>query len=97
MRVTLESHGRDELLPGFDSSRSLGWFTAVCPMPLEPAATCAQARETVGPWLAQHFTPENCNAHGYLRKGDPDSFDYAGLKMKMAPFEEIDIASLDHH
>lgn len=78
VRVTLESHGRDELLPGFDSSRSLGWFTAVCPMPLEPAATCAQARETVGPWLAQYFTPENCNAYGYLRKGDPDSFDYAG-------------------
>jgi len=76
VQVTLESHGRDELLPGFDASRSLGWFTAVCPMPLEPAATCAQARETVGPWLAQYFTPENCNAYGYLRQDEPDTFDY---------------------
>ena len=78
VRVTLESHGRDELLPGFDASRSLGWFTAVCPMPLEPAATCAQAQEAVGPWLAQYFTPENCNAYGYLRQNEPELFDYAG-------------------
>ena len=78
VRVTLESHGRDELLPGFDASRSLGWFTAVCPMPLEPALTCAQARESVGPWLAQHFSPENCNAYGYLRQENPAEFGYAG-------------------
>ena len=78
VHITLESHGRDELLPGCDASRSLGWFTAVCPMPLEPASTCAQAREAVGPWLAQHFTPESCNAYGYLRRNDPQSFDYAG-------------------
>ncbi len=78
VRITLESHGRDELLPGCDASRSLGWFTAVCPMPLEPATTCAQAREAVGPWLAQHFTPESCNAYGYLRRNDPQTFNYAG-------------------
>ena len=77
MRVTLESHGRDELLPGFDASRSLGWYTAVCPMPLEPALNCAQAREALGPWLAQHFSPENCNAYGYLRQENPAAFDYA--------------------
>lgn len=74
--VTLESHGRDEILPGFDASRSLGWFTAVCPMPLEPALNYAHARESIGPWLAQHFTPENCNAYGYLRQDNPAEFAY---------------------
>ena len=76
VRVTLESHGRDELLPGFDASRSLGWFTAVCPMPLEPTLNCAQARKVLGPWLAQHFSPENCNAYGYLRQENPAEFGY---------------------
>ena len=76
VRVTLESHGRDELLPGFDASRSLGWFTAVCPMSLEPALNYAQAREVLGPWLAQHFSPENCNAYGYLRQENPAEFGY---------------------
>lgn len=72
--VTLKSHGRDELLPGQDLSRSLGWFTALCPMPLIPAVTCAEAAESVRPFVHNAFTPLSCNAYGYLRLRDPDRF-----------------------
>lgn len=72
--VTLKSHGRDELLPGQDLSRSLGWFTALCPMPLIPAGTCAEAAEAVRPFVQNAFTPLSCNAFGYLRLREPDRF-----------------------
>ncbi|MGJ3523081.1 amino acid adenylation domain-containing protein [Nitratidesulfovibrio sp. D1] len=75
--VTLESHGRDSVVPGCDLSRSLGWFTAVCPLPLAPAATGSQARRHLLPWLREVFTPRNCNAYGYLRRADPQRFGYA--------------------
>lgn len=74
--LTLESHGRDELLPGFDFSRSVGWFTAVCPMPLVPAASCGEARASVCGWLAKHYSPAACNAYGYLRARDPRTYGY---------------------
>ena len=73
--VTLKSHGRDELLPGQDLSRSLGWFTAVCPIPLTPAETCAKAAEVIRPVVRDAFTPLSCNAFGYLREREPDRFD----------------------
>jgi len=55
--LTLKSHGRDTLLPGMDMSRSLGWFTAECPMPLAPAATCAEADEAVRAFVRDAFHP----------------------------------------
>ncbi len=75
--LTLESHGRDAVIPDFESSQSVGWFTAVCPMPLVPAAVCSEARRTIHPWLAQHFSPAHCNAYGYLAAHDPQTFDYS--------------------
>lgn len=72
--VALESHGRDALLPGFDASLSLGWFTALCPMPLVPSASVHDARKGVQPWIKEHFTARNSNAYGYLRLKDPARF-----------------------
>ncbi len=72
--ATLESHGRDELLPGADLSQSVGWFTAVCPMPLRPMAVDADAALGFDP--DEHFTPGNCTAYGYLRQAHPDVFRY---------------------
>ncbi|EPY00911.1 non-ribosomal peptide synthetase, partial [Magnetospirillum fulvum MGU-K5] len=74
--VTLESHGRDDLLPDCDVGRSLGWFTAVCPMPLGPASSCAEARVTVLPWIRDRFTARIANAYGYLRREDPRRFGF---------------------
>jgi len=75
--LALESHGRDSLLPGFDLSRSLGWFTAVCPMPLVPGASCATARPAIVRGLSEHYSPESCTAYGYLRARDPRRFGHA--------------------
>ena len=75
--LALESHGRDSLLPGFDFSRSLGWFTAVCPMPLVPGASCATARPAIVRGLSEHYSPESCTAYGYLRARDPRRFGHA--------------------
>lgn len=72
--VTLESHGRDALLPGFDASLSLGWFTALCPMPIVPSVSVHEARKGVQPWIKEHFTARNSNAYGYLRLKDPARF-----------------------
>jgi non-ribosomal peptide synthase protein (TIGR01720 family) len=36
--VELEGHGREELFPGVDLSRTVGWFTSAFPVRLTPAA-----------------------------------------------------------
>lgn len=74
--VTLESHGRDTLLPGFDMSRSLGWFTAVCPLPLRPAATVEDAEQGMDFDMGRFLSPLSCNAYGYLRDAHPEVFTY---------------------
>lgn len=33
--LDIESHGREELIPGLDLSRTVGWFTALAPVPFE--------------------------------------------------------------
>ena len=33
--ITLEGHGRENIDPSIDHSRTLGWFTSVCPVKLE--------------------------------------------------------------
>jgi amino acid adenylation domain-containing protein/non-ribosomal peptide synthase protein (TIGR01720 family) len=37
--VDLESHGRDEIVPGIDVGQTVGWFTAMAPLRLELAGT----------------------------------------------------------
>ncbi|MQY11005.1 Linear gramicidin synthase subunit B [Streptomyces sp. RB5] len=37
--IGLEGHGREELRPGLDLSRTVGWFTAVHPVRLDPGPT----------------------------------------------------------
>jgi amino acid adenylation domain-containing protein/non-ribosomal peptide synthase protein (TIGR01720 family) len=45
--VDVESHGRDERLGGVDLSRTVGWFTAMAPVPL-PSGNPEEPRE----WLS---------------------------------------------
>jgi amino acid adenylation domain-containing protein/non-ribosomal peptide synthase protein (TIGR01720 family) len=44
--VDVEAHGRDETLGGLDLSRTVGWFTAIAPVPLH-----AGSRADPGEWL----------------------------------------------
>ena len=39
LRLDLEAHGREEIAPGVDLSRTVGWFTAVYPVTLDLAGT----------------------------------------------------------
>jgi amino acid adenylation domain-containing protein/non-ribosomal peptide synthase protein (TIGR01720 family) len=70
--VDLEGHGReDELAPGIDLARTVGWFTALYPVRLgagssEPSATLAEVRARlravprrgVGFGLLRHLSPD---------------------------------------
>ncbi|SEG04073.1 non-ribosomal peptide synthase domain TIGR01720/amino acid adenylation domain-containing protein, partial [Thermomonospora echinospora] len=47
--VDLEGHGREELRPGIDLSRTVGWFTAKHPVRLDPGAADWAAVRAGGP------------------------------------------------
>ncbi|WP_234365834.1 amino acid adenylation domain-containing protein [Streptomyces albireticuli] len=42
--VDLEGHGREEFAAGLDLSRTVGWFTTLCPVVLDPGCSWADAR-----------------------------------------------------
>ncbi|MEU8786631.1 amino acid adenylation domain-containing protein [Streptomyces sp. NPDC048637] len=42
--VDLEGHGREEFAANLDLSRTVGWFTTLCPVVLDPGCSWADAR-----------------------------------------------------
>ncbi|MGY5127199.1 amino acid adenylation domain-containing protein [Streptomyces nigrescens] len=42
--VDLEGHGREEFAANLDLSRTIGWFTTLCPVVLDPGCSWADAR-----------------------------------------------------
>lgn len=65
--VTLEAHGREEILPNIDISRTVGWFTATYPVVLDVSGTetLAQRIKTVKEEL-RHI-PNRGIGYGILR------------------------------
>ncbi|HET7461935.1 MAG TPA: non-ribosomal peptide synthase/polyketide synthase [Longimicrobium sp.] len=67
LRVDLESHGREELFPGVDLGRTVGWFTAIHPVVLDagepdsPGAALKAVKE------ALRAVPNRGIGHGALR------------------------------
>ncbi|MEU6375589.1 amino acid adenylation domain-containing protein [Streptomyces sp. NPDC046909] len=57
--IALEGHGREEqLLPGADLSSTLGWFTSLYPVRLEPGAPPAPLPDKgIGYGLLRHLNP----------------------------------------
>lgn len=55
--LTLETHGREALLPGVDISRTVGWFTAAFPLALRPLPVEAEGGSGLMPvadaWAAR--------------------------------------------
>lgn len=48
--ITLEGHGRaEEILPGADVARTVGWFTSVYPVAIDLAASTSTTRSPVAP------------------------------------------------
>ncbi|MGC5038797.1 amino acid adenylation domain-containing protein [Streptomyces sp. DT190] len=71
--VALEGHGREEhLLPGADLSGTLGWFTTVHPVRLDPGdAPPAEQLRRVREQVAA--APDQGIGHGLLRHLNPDT------------------------
>jgi amino acid adenylation domain-containing protein/non-ribosomal peptide synthase protein (TIGR01720 family) len=67
--VDVESHGRDELLTDVDVSRTVGWFTAVFPLPLDLAGAgdVEACHEVVAAALAR--VPRRGLGAGLIRHG----------------------------
>ncbi|MBZ4319205.1 non-ribosomal peptide synthetase [Streptomyces huiliensis] len=81
--VALEGHGReDQLVPGADLSRTVGWFTTVHPVRLDPGPVDTAAALAGGAALADvvravrdrlRTIPDGGIGHGLLRYLDPSS------------------------
>jgi len=64
--VDVEGHGREDILPGIDLSRTVGWFTSIYPVVLrtEPGAGIAEVLKDTKQVLRE--LPSNGIGHGIL-------------------------------
>ncbi|GMV31001.1 MAG: hypothetical protein AMXMBFR59_31260 [Rhodanobacteraceae bacterium] len=71
IRVRLEGHGREELVPGLDISRTIGWFTSLFPATVDvgDAAGLDAAMARAGTMLAA--IPRKGIGYGLLRYATP--------------------------
>jgi amino acid adenylation domain-containing protein/non-ribosomal peptide synthase protein (TIGR01720 family) len=70
--LDLEGHGREEVVPDVDLARTLGWFTSIFPVRLDPGAGgLDDALKRVKEQLRQ--IPDNGIGFGLLRYLDPGS------------------------
>ncbi|MFC5181382.1 non-ribosomal peptide synthetase [Actinomadura harenae] len=77
--VDLEGHGREDLFPGVDLSRTVGWFTSKYPVRLDAAADLRETKERL------RAIPDNGIGYGLLRHLDPG----AGAELAALPVPEI--------
>ncbi|SEH60444.1 type I polyketide synthase [Magnetospirillum fulvum] len=93
VRVQMEGHGREEIAPGLDISRTVGWFTSIYPVVLDlggedetPAAAVGRIagqmrripRKGIGYGILKYLTPPS--QRGGLVFGPPPeiNFNYLG-------------------
>ncbi|WP_197043308.1 non-ribosomal peptide synthetase [Saccharothrix sp. NRRL B-16314] len=70
--VGLEGHGREEIFPGTDLSRTVGWFTSSYPVRLDPGADGVEAAvKRVKEQL--RAVPDNGIGYGLLRYLNPQT------------------------
>ncbi|QES44575.1 hypothetical protein DEJ49_29470 [Streptomyces venezuelae] len=80
--VDLEGHGRQDDLAGADTTRTVGWFTGMAPVRLDPGAVPAAELRTGGPAVGRALqrvkeqlraVPDNGFAYGLLRHLNPET------------------------
>ncbi|MBD0669788.1 non-ribosomal peptide synthetase, partial [Streptomyces sp. CBMA156] len=80
--VTVEGHGREEVVDGVDLHRTAGWFTSVHPVRLAPGAPAWSEVTAAGPELGRALgrvkeqlraVPDNGIGFGLLRHLNPDT------------------------
>jgi amino acid adenylation domain-containing protein/non-ribosomal peptide synthase protein (TIGR01720 family) len=74
LRLRLEGHGREEIAPGLDLSRTIGWFTSIFPAVFEigDAPNLQDAAARVG--AALNAIPRKGIGYGMLRYLAPGAF-----------------------
>ncbi|MFF5894265.1 amino acid adenylation domain-containing protein, partial [Streptomyces globisporus] len=74
--IDLEGHGRQEAFPGADTARTVGWFTSLSPVRLDPGTVPADDLRTGGPAVGRALqqvkeqlraVPDNGFTYGLLR------------------------------
>jgi non-ribosomal peptide synthase protein (TIGR01720 family) len=72
--VECEGHGREDLFPEFDVSRTMGWFTAFYPLVLDAAGDVDPAARVAQIKASLRAAPNGGIGHGLLRwmAGDAD-------------------------
>ncbi|OLF09203.1 hypothetical protein BLA60_21295 [Actinophytocola xinjiangensis] len=92
--IDLESHGREEILDGVDLSRTVGWFTSMYPVHLDPQVRDWAGLWTGGPAVGTAFkrvkeqlraVPDNGIGYGLLRHLNPET----GPGLARLPVPEI--------
>ncbi|MEU7584236.1 condensation domain-containing protein, partial [Streptomyces sp. NPDC041068] len=80
--LDLEGHGREEIVEGAELSRTVGWFTSLFPVRLDPGPVTATDVREAGPALGQALKrvkeqlrelPDNGIGHGLLRHLNPET------------------------
>ncbi|GAA0373346.1 non-ribosomal peptide synthetase [Bacillus horti] len=86
--IHLEGHGREEIVAGLDTTRTVGWFTAIYPVVLDVKGVQAEEAESVGYWIK--------NVKEMLRKVPHKGVGYGVLKynaslLQDSPSDGIDV------
>ncbi|MFG3697370.1 amino acid adenylation domain-containing protein [Micromonospora sp. NPDC047620] len=80
--VAVEGHGREAVDPELDVSRTVGWFTSLHPVRIDPGALAPDAVETAGPDLGEALKrvkeqlrafPDKGIGYGLLRYLNPET------------------------
>ncbi|WAL98655.1 amino acid adenylation domain-containing protein [Streptomyces sp. Je 1-369] len=80
--IDLEGHGRQDDLAGADTTRTVGWFTSMAPVRLDPGAVPAAELHTGGPTVGRALqlvkeqlraVPDHGFAYGLLRHLNPET------------------------
>ncbi|HEV2681081.1 MAG TPA: amino acid adenylation domain-containing protein, partial [Rhodanobacter sp.] len=84
LRLDVEGHGREDVFDGVDLSRTVGWFTSLYPVALDPGeidlAQAIRGGDDLGRALKRikeelHAIPDHGFGYGLLRHLDPTSRD----------------------
>jgi amino acid adenylation domain-containing protein/non-ribosomal peptide synthase protein (TIGR01720 family) len=95
--IDLEGHGRADLFPGLDVSRTVGWFTAIYPVVFEvpKGASSWQILKAIKRQL--RHVPHKGLGYGLLRYLQPDNDTYQRLRdMPQAEISFNYLGQLDH-
>ncbi|MFV2216805.1 condensation domain-containing protein, partial [Actinomadura sp. LOL_016] len=96
--VDLEGHGREEIVPGVDLSRTVGWFTSIFPVRLDAGwvepSDVREGGQAVGTALKRvkeqlREIPDNGIGHGLLRYLNPSAGSLAGRPHPQVAFNYL--------